>query len=55
LLKANCIAGIICRTDASRSSFIEHCYQEALALVEEHKRARLALAQTLLDHPERTL
>jgi len=52
---ANAIAGIICRSDASRSSFIEHCYQEALALIEENKSVVLALAQALIDHPERTL
>jgi hypothetical protein len=52
---ANAIAGIICRTDASRSAFIEHCYQEALALIEENKPVLLALAQALTDHPKRTL
>ena len=52
---ANAIAGIICRSDASRSAFIEHCYQEALALIEENKPVVLALAQALIDHPERTL
>jgi hypothetical protein len=26
---ANAIVGIMCRTDASRSAFIQHCYQEA--------------------------
>jgi hypothetical protein len=49
------IAGIICRSDASRSSFIEHCYQEALAIIEENKPVVLAVAQALIDHPERTL
>jgi hypothetical protein len=49
------IAWIICRADASRSAFIEHCYQEALALIEENKSVVLALAQALIDHPERTL
>jgi hypothetical protein len=49
------IAWIICRTDASRPSFIEHCYQEALALIEENKPVVLALAQALTDHPDRTL
>jgi hypothetical protein len=52
---ANALAGIICRTDASRSAFIEHCYQEALAIIEENKPVVLALAQALIDHPERTL
>jgi hypothetical protein len=52
---ANAIAGIICRSGASRSAFIEHCYQEALALIEENKPVLLALAQALIDHPERTL
>ena len=42
---ANAIAGIICRSDASRSAFIEHCYQGALALIEENKPVLLALAQ----------
>ncbi len=52
---ANAIAGIVCRTDASRAAFIEHCYQEALAIIEEYKSVVLALAQALIDHPERTL
>jgi hypothetical protein len=52
---ANAIAGIICRTGASRSAFIEHCYQEALAIIEANKPVVLALAQALIDHPERTL
>jgi hypothetical protein len=55
LYSANAIAGIACRTDASRSSFIEHCYQEALALAEAYKHVVLALVQALIDHPERTL
>jgi hypothetical protein len=49
------IAWIICRTEVSRPSFIEHCYQEALAIIEENKPVLLALAQALIDHPERTL
>jgi hypothetical protein len=48
-------ARIICRTDASRAAFIEHCYQEAFAIIEESKPVVLALAQALIDHPERTL
>jgi hypothetical protein len=52
---ANAIAGIICRTDASRAAFIEHCYQEALAIIEDNKSVVLALAQALISHPERTL
>jgi hypothetical protein len=35
---ANAIAEIICRTNASRAAFIEHCYEEALAIIEENKR-----------------
>ena len=52
---ANAIAGIVCRTDANCSAFIEHCYQEALAIIETKKPVLLALAQALIDHPERTL
>jgi hypothetical protein len=52
---ANALAGIICRTDASRSAFIEHCYQEAQAIIEENKAVVLALAQALIDHHELTL
>jgi hypothetical protein len=52
---ANAIAGIICRSDASRAAFLEHAYQEALAIIEENKPVVLALAQALIDHPERTL
>jgi hypothetical protein len=55
MLSANAVAGIICHTPASRASFIEHCYQEALAIIEQHKHVGLALARALIDHPERTL
>lgn len=55
MLSANAIAGIICRTPASRAAFIEHCYQEALAIIEQNKSVVLALARALIDHPERTL
>jgi hypothetical protein len=34
------LARIICRTDASRSSFIQHCYQEALAIIEDEQAGR---------------
>jgi hypothetical protein len=55
LLSANYLAGIICRSDASKAAFIEHAYQEALALVEQYKTVVIALAETLVDHPEQTL
>jgi hypothetical protein len=32
-----------------------YCYQEALAIIGENKPVLLALAQALIDHPERTL
>jgi hypothetical protein len=54
-LTANALARIICRTGASRAAFIAHCYQEALAITEEHKLVVLALIQALIDHHERTL
>jgi hypothetical protein len=41
-LTANALARIICRTGASRAAFIAHCYQEALAITEEHKLVVLA-------------
>jgi hypothetical protein len=52
---ANTVAGIICHTPASRAAFIEHCYQEALAIIEQNKSVVLALARALIDHPQRTL
>jgi hypothetical protein len=55
LLSANALAGIICRSSASRASFIEHAYQEALVIIETNKPVVLALANALIDHPERTL
>jgi hypothetical protein len=55
LLSANYLAGIICRSDVSKAAFIEHAYQEALALVEQYKTVVIALAQALINHPERTL
>jgi hypothetical protein len=51
----NAVASIICRTPGSRASFIEHCYQEALAIIEQNKHVVLALARALIDHPQRTL
>jgi hypothetical protein len=55
MLSANAVAGIICHTPASRAAFIEHCYQEALAIIEQNKPVVLALARALVDHPQRTL
>jgi hypothetical protein len=55
LLSANAIAGIVYRTPASRAAFIEHAYQEALAIVEDNRPVVLALARALIDRPERTL
>jgi hypothetical protein len=55
LLSANAIAGIVCRSPASIAAFVEHCYQEALVIIEENKPVVLALARALIDHPERTL
>jgi hypothetical protein len=52
---ANYIAGFVCRTTASVAAFIEHGYQESLALIEQHKTVVQALAQALIDHPRRTL
>jgi hypothetical protein len=55
VLSANAVAGIVCRTPASIAAFIEHCYQEALVIIEENKSVVAALAQALIDHPDRTL
>lgn len=55
LLSANAIAGIICRTPASIAAFIEHCYQESLAIIEANKAVVVALARALIDHPTQTL
>jgi hypothetical protein len=55
VLSANALAGIICRSPASRASFIEHCYQEALVIIESNKPVVIALATALIDHPELTL
>jgi ATP-dependent Zn protease len=55
LASARSLAHIVCRNEGSRSFFIEHCYQEALAVIEENKLVVLALAQALIDHPVRTL
>jgi hypothetical protein len=54
LLSANAVAGIVCRGPASQAAFIEHCYQEALSIVEDNKPVIRALARALIDHPERT-
>jgi hypothetical protein len=55
ILSANAIAGIVCRTPASIAAFIEHCYQEALVIVEQNRPVVLALARALINHPERPL
>jgi hypothetical protein len=55
MLSASALAGIICRSPSSRAAFIEHAYQEALAIIEGNKPVVLALANALIDHPERTL
>jgi hypothetical protein len=52
---ANYIAGFVCRTTASVAAFVEHGYQESLALVEQHMMVVQAIAQALIDHPKRTL
>jgi hypothetical protein len=55
MCSANAVAGIICNTPASRAAFIEHCYQEALTIIEQNRPVVLALARALIDHPQRTL
>jgi hypothetical protein len=55
VLSANALAGIICRSPASRASFLEFCYQEALVIIEANKPVVIALANALIDHPESTL
>jgi hypothetical protein len=55
VLSANALAGIICRSPASRAAFIEHCYQESLAIIEANKPVVIALATALINHPKRTL
>jgi hypothetical protein len=52
---AHALAGIVCRNAASQTLFVEHCYQEAVAIIEENKPVLLALAQALIDHPKSTL
>jgi hypothetical protein len=55
LLSTNAIAGIVCSNPASIAAFVEHCYQGALAIIEQNKPVVLALARALINHPERTL
>jgi hypothetical protein len=55
MLSASALARIICRSEASQAAFIEHAYQEALAIIETNRPVVLALANALIDHPERTL
>jgi hypothetical protein len=52
---ASHFAHMVCSTTASVVAFLEHGYQEALALVEQHQTVVAAIAQALIDHPERTL
>jgi hypothetical protein len=53
--RASEVAGFVCRTTASIAAFVEHGYQESLAIVEKYQTIVLALAQALIDHPKRTL
>ncbi len=55
MLGARAIAGVVCQTPASVTAFVEHCFQEALVINEENRPVVFALAQALVDHPERTL
>jgi len=53
--RASDLAGYICRTTASIEAFLEFCYQESLAIIEQHKTVVLAIARALIDHPKHTL
>jgi hypothetical protein len=53
--QARRLAGFVCRNMASILAFMEHGYQEAQELVEQHKDVVQAIAQALIDHPKRTL
>jgi hypothetical protein len=55
LPNANGLASLVCRTTPSVAAFIEFCYQESLAIILENKSVVVALAQALIDHPDRTL
>jgi hypothetical protein len=44
---AHALARIICRNEQSRAALIEHAYQEAFGLLQEHKPILLALATAL--------
>ena len=50
---ASYFARMVCSTTASVVAFLEHGYQEALALVEQHKTVVHAIAQALIE--KRTL
>ena len=50
---ASHFARMVCRTTASVVAFLEFCYQESLALVEQHKAVVHAIAQELVE--KRTL
>jgi hypothetical protein len=52
---AHRVAGLLCRTPASIAAFVEHGYQESLALIEQNSTIVIAVAQALLNHPKRTL
>jgi hypothetical protein len=52
---ASSIASMVCRTTPSVVAFLEHGYQEALAIVESNKTVVQAIAQALIDHPKHTL
>jgi hypothetical protein len=50
---------LVKRTDVNKmlgdGDCLGYCYQKALAITEEHKLVVLAIAQELIDHPNRTL
>jgi hypothetical protein len=39
---------------AAEPKLFAHCYQEALSIIEENRSVVVALAQALIDHPDRT-
>jgi hypothetical protein len=55
LLQAQSLASLVCSSPGAVDALLTFGFEEAMALIREHKVLVLAVARALIDHPERTL
>src|ERR1700682_3996188 len=53
--QCECNRGCRLQHPGKHHGLVEHCYQAALAIIEQNKPVVLALARALINHSERTL